>query len=253
MRYTYLITDCLILLVPLLFSFDARIRFYRCWPALGLSMIVVGLPYLVWDVLVTYSGEWSFNPHYVTGVDVFNLPLEEVLFFVTVPYSCIFIYESVAYYTENRSLRIPWVLIVAVALVLLAVASVFGHQGYTMKAFVSCAVFFACALLFRPEFIMSTRYWAWLGICYIPFLVVNTLLTALPVVEYNPRGILGPRIGTIPVEDLFYNFAMLSFYGLFYVVFKDWLRVSQSDASYHKAEPEKGALFVTNESRTAKQ
>jgi lycopene cyclase domain-containing protein len=159
-----------------------------------------------------------------------------------------FIYESVAYYTENRRLRIPGVSVVAVSLEFLAVASVFSHQGYTMKALVACAAFLACALLIRPEFIMTTRYWVWLGICYIPFLVVNTLLTALPVVEYNPRVILGPRIGTIPVEDFFYNFSMISFYGLFYVLFKDWLKVSQSDA-----EPEERALFVTNESRTAKQ
>jgi len=230
MRYTYLIIDGLIVLVPLLYSFDARIRYYRCWPALGLSMIVVGLPYLVWDMLVTYWAEWSFNPHYVTGVDVFNLPLEEVLFFVTVPYSCMFIYESVAYYTDNRSLRIPWASVLAVVLVLLAIASVFSHQGYTMKALLACAAFFACALVIRPEFIMSTRYWIWLGICYIPFLMVNTLLTVLPVVEYSPRAILGPRVGSIPLEDFFYNFSMLSFYGLFYVLFKGWLKVSQSDA-----------------------
>lgn len=228
MRYTYLTIDALILLVPLLFSFDSRIRYYRCWPALGLSMLIVGVPYLAWDSLVTHSGEWSFNPHYVTGVDVFNLPLEEVLFFVTVPYSCLFIYESLAYYTESRSLLIPRLWIVAVACVLSALSVVLSHQGYSMKALAACAAFFVSALLIRPEFLMSTRYWVWLGICYIPFFAVNSVLTTLPVVEYNPRAILGPRVGTIPLEDFFYNFSMLSFYGLFYALFKDWLGVGAS-------------------------
>ena len=223
MRYTYLIINGLILLGPLLYSFDSRIRYYRCFPALGLTTMAVGIPYLAWDTLVTSWGEWSFNPHYVTGVDIFNLPFEEILFFVTVPYSCLFVYESVAYYSHNRSLRIPRGSIVAIALILLAVAGVFSDQGYTMKALAACAVFLLCALLIRPEFIMSIRYWVWLGICYIPFFVVNSVLTALPVVEYNPRAILGPRVATIPVEDFFYNFSLLSFYGLFYVLFKEQL------------------------------
>ena len=142
---------------------------------------------------------------------------------MTVPYSCLFVYESVAYYSDNGSLRIPRMLIVSIALILLAVAGVFSDQGYTMKALAACAVFLLCALLIRPEFIMSTRYWVWLGICYIPFFVVNSVLTALPVVEYNPRAIFAPRVGSIPVEDFLYNFSLLSFYGLFYVLFKDRL------------------------------
>jgi hypothetical protein len=35
-------------------------------------------------------------------------------------------------------------------------------------------------------------------------------------VEYNPQAIFGTRILTIPVEDFFYNYSMLSFYLLFY-------------------------------------
>jgi len=253
MRYTYLTIDFLIILVPLLYSFDPRIRYYRCLPALGLSIAVVGIPYVAWDVLVTRWGEWSFNSQYVTGIGAFNLPVEEVLFFVTVPYSCLFIYEIVAYYSENRRLRLPAALFAVIGLVLLAVSVLVRHQGYTMKAFVSCAIFLLCALLIKREFLMSTRYWVWLGICYIPFLVFNTLLTALPVVEYNPRAILGPRIGSIPLEDFFYNFAMLSFYGLFYVLFKDWLRVSPRTVQRYKVEPEEKPFVAAGESRTVDQ
>jgi lycopene cyclase domain-containing protein len=36
------------------------------------------------------------------------------------------------------------------------------------------------------------------------------------VVQYNPATIFGLRVFTIPVEDFFYNYAMLSFYLLFY-------------------------------------
>ena len=36
-------------------------------------------------------------------------------------------------------------------------------------------------------------------------LIVNGVLTALPVVWYEPAEQIGQRLGTIPVEDFFYN------------------------------------------------
>jgi hypothetical protein len=42
------------------------------------------------------------------------------------------------------------------------------------------------------------------------------ILTALPVVPYNPTAIWGPRFITIPLEDFFYNYSLLSFYLLVY-------------------------------------
>ncbi|HET9916194.1 MAG TPA: lycopene cyclase domain-containing protein, partial [Candidatus Binatia bacterium] len=53
-------------------------------------------------------------------------------------------------------------------------------------------------------------------VCLIPFAIVNTILTALPVVRYSSSAIWGVRLGTIPVEDFFYNYSLLSFYLLSY-------------------------------------
>lgn len=43
----------------------------------------------------------------------------------------------------------------------------------------------------------------------IPFLVVNGVLTSLPVVIYNNNENLGTRIYAIPAEDFFYSLLML--------------------------------------------
>ena len=89
-------------------------------------------------------------------------------------------------------------------------------QGYTAKALASCGFFLIIALLIDRPLIKSKQYWIWLAICYVPFLIINTVLTALPVVEYNSKAIWGFRVGTIPLEDFFYNYAMLSYYLLVY-------------------------------------
>ena len=149
-------------------------------------------------------------------MQILNVPLEEVLFFITVPYSCLFIYEVVLYATKDRRLKIPNAAVVVSIGLLLAASIAFYHQGYTAKSLASCGLFLAAALLLDRPLLESRQYWVWLAICYLPFFIMNSILTALPVVEYNSRAIWGPRVGTIPVEDFFYNYAMLSFYFMFY-------------------------------------
>jgi len=216
MSFTYLLINIFIIAVPLWYTFDERTVYYRRLPALGFSIAVVSGIYLIWDIFVTARGEWSFNGRYLTGVQVFNLPLEEVLFFVTVPYSCLFIYEVVLYATRSSSFKLPNLVIGTAVVVLLAAGVLFHDHGYTSKALTSCGLFLITALLLDRPLLDSKQYWGWLAICYVPFLIVNWVLTALPVVEYNPRAIFGVRIFSIPVEDFFYNYSMLSFYILFY-------------------------------------
>ena len=216
MSPTYLLINLAIISVPLWYTPDKRIGYYRRLPAVGFSILVVGSCYLIWDIFVTARGEWSFNSRYLTGIEILNLPLEEILFFITVPYSCLFIYEGFLYATKNRCFKIPNSVVIAVIVVLTAASIAFHRQGYTMKALASCAVFLAAALLFDRSLIRSKQYWLWIAVCYIPFMIFNSVLTALPVVEYHSAAIWGVRLGTIPLEDFFYNYSMLSFYLLFY-------------------------------------
>ena len=46
-------------------------------------------------------------------------------------------------------------------------------------------------------------------IILVPFLLINGLLTAIPVVLYNDNENLGVRLYTIPVEDIFYGMLLI--------------------------------------------
>ena len=174
MTWVYLLINCAIIAGPLYLTRAPDVRFQRRFGALAWSMALVSSVYIVWDAIVTAWGEWSFNPAYILGIKVVNLPLEEILFFVTVPYACLFIWEVVLNSSKPGNLPLP-VALQWIAIVLLAIASgLFSHQGYTAKALASCALFLLIARKIDPALLISRQYWLWLGICLVPFFIINS-------------------------------------------------------------------------------
>jgi lycopene cyclase domain-containing protein len=86
---------------PLALSFDKKVAFFKNWKYLFPAMVIPALLYIIWDIYFTDKGVWSFNPEFITGIKLYNLPLEEVLFFFIVPYCCVFIYACIRAYFPN--------------------------------------------------------------------------------------------------------------------------------------------------------
>lgn len=230
MMLNYLILDALILLFPLIFSIKWKFRYYIYFKPLAASIIIVGGVYIVWDIIVTLRGDWAFNPEFLSGFYLptkeIGLPIEEILFFIVVPYACIFIYENLEYFIPKKDVWFNKWFYIILALIFVSVGLIFYHQDYTILAMLSCAAFFIIAVLFYPEQLRSRNYWFYIVLSFIPFIIFNYLLTSLIVVSYNPAAIWGGdglwngRFFTIPIEDFFYNFSMLSFYFMAYLFFK---------------------------------
>jgi len=85
------------MLVPLVFSFWPPLKFYRSIRNLLYSLATVLVIFGAWDVFATYRGHWYFNPKYVYRFRIINLPLEEVLFFIVIPFCCIFTWEVIKF------------------------------------------------------------------------------------------------------------------------------------------------------------
>ncbi len=214
---TYLLINLLIILFPLLLSFDKKTAYYKNLYRVFISLIIVGAVFLIWDSIAVSRGDWSFNNEFVGSLRIFNLPLEEILFFITVPYSCIFLYEVLRNYVDEKPLRIKngWVLFFV--LILIAAAFIFRDQYYTFTVLLFSALFLLTGLFKFNYLLKSKIYWLTILLSYIPFLIVNFLLTFLPVVVYNNNAIWGLRVITIPVEDFFYSYSMISFWLLIYL------------------------------------
>ena len=211
-RYIYIALDLFTLLGPLALSFDKKVAFYKWWKPLFLRGILPTAAFFIfWDVLFTQWGIWNFNPAYLCGVFWLGLPLEEWLFFIVVPYACAFIYACIRAYGkwrgQDKSVRMTAVL----GVLLLAVGLVFYERAYTLYAFGGCGLGCIIAVLLRrrvPRFRFDTFLVSY-GIILAPFLLVNGVLTAMPVVRYDNAENLAFRIHTIPVEDTFYGMLMV--------------------------------------------
>lgn len=214
----YLLINLFIVIVPLLLTFEQKLKFYKKLPAVSVSILVVSTVYIIWDVFATKAGDWAFNPKYLIGINYFGLPLEEILFFLTVPYSIIFIYETAKFYLKEKEIFFSGYIYFSVMILLITGTILFTNQNYTMIVLIYCLAFFLSAFFFFPAILKSKIFWLTILISYIPFLIVNFILTSLPIVTYNSNSIWGIRLLTIPLEDFFYSFSMISLWLLCYQI-----------------------------------
>ncbi len=207
--YTYLILNLSTIFFPMVLSFDKKVAFYKSWKNLGIAMAIVGAFFIIWDVWFTKNGVWGFNHKFLLGVDLINLPIEEWMFFITVPYACVFIYECLKRWFN---IQLPiWLLNTLTfggAAVLLAFAIINYSRAYTSITFSLLAMFLVLQRIFFKNELERNFYPAY-AISLVPFLVVNGVLTANPVVMYNNAENLGFRITTIPFEDIFYGMLLI--------------------------------------------
>jgi lycopene cyclase domain-containing protein len=205
MHYTYLLLLVFTLSYPLFKSFEDKISYNKKWKFLFPGIILSAIFFIVWDVWFTNIGIWHFNPEYILGIYILKLPLEEWLFFLIVPFSCVFIYEVMNYFVKKDVLA-AWYKPITIVLIgfLLITAGLSIERLYTAITFITLAVFLMFHLFILRSTYLGRFYIAW-AVCLVPFFIVNGVLTAMPVLIYNNTENLNFRIYTIPVEDFFYG------------------------------------------------
>ncbi len=213
-KYLYLTIDFLSIIFPLLFSFHPKLKFYKRWKYILPSILIPALFFIAWDILFTKIGVWGFNSRYLIGLQFFNLPIEEVLFFICIPYACSFTYESVNVISgrERISTKSSHLISDVLSFLLILAGILFYYKWYTSVAFIASGLF----LLFLRRAIKADylrRFYFSFVFILIPFFIVNGILTGTgidePIVWYNNAENLGIRMGTIPIEDTFYGMLLI--------------------------------------------
>ena len=209
----YFYLNLAIITFPLLFSFERRLKFYKKFKPLAVALLLVGFFFVAWDIFAAYRGHWSFNPWYVNQAKLFGLPLEEIMFFITVPYSCLFVYHSIGHFVTDKKLVNfkKWVP-ASIAVLIILSSFVFYSKEYTFLAIISIGLVTLFVTLVNMKLFASRSYWLYTFLTLILFLIFNYLLTSYPVVQYSPEAITGVRVLTIPIEDFMFNYSMLTSY-----------------------------------------
>lgn len=201
------------ILGPFCLSFDKKVAFYIHFKSVFIATLLIAIPFLLWDSYFTQQKIWGFTPNYLFGIYLGNLPLEECLFFLVVPFSCVFIYEVLkAYFPAYKGHKFAQIF----AFGFTFSGFIFGIANFE-NYYTASACIVASILTVKIYFIDRVSWYSNFVLTFIvalvPFMVVNGILTGAvtknPVVWYNPEHIIGLRIITIPFEDLYYNYCLL--------------------------------------------
>ena len=139
--YSYLFIDLACIIIPFLASFYPKHGFFKKWKAFFIANSIIASIFITWDYWFTKIGVWGFNPDYLTGFYVGNLPIEEILFFICIPYACVFSYFAFKYIFKRNPLQENHDIITNIFLVTLFVISIFNiDKVYTVITFLSTSL-----------------------------------------------------------------------------------------------------------------
>lgn len=225
MKWTYLVLDLATIAGPFFLSFDKKVAFYKKFKSIFPGIAIVSFVYLIWDIWFTSVGIWKFNPPFLLGTYFAQLPIEEYVFFLVVPYALLFIYECVKTYFPKYNF-IPQLGYYFVML-LCVIALITNHDRlYTTVTFLLllATLVIMRTFYFKQSLKHSAHVFLTFMISLVPMGIVNGILTSKPVLIYNNLENSSIRIGTIPLEDFFYNFL----YIIWVVGIYEWLEYKKA-------------------------
>jgi lycopene cyclase domain-containing protein len=92
-QYLFVLAACLAITAPLE-MFGAGV--YRQPRRAATAILPAVAVFLVWDAIAIAAHVWTYNPRYVTGLELpGSLPIEELLFFVVIPVCGLLTYNAV--------------------------------------------------------------------------------------------------------------------------------------------------------------
>lgn len=213
MEHLYLWLNIASFSVPFIFSFHPKLQFYKKWRSLFPAIAIMMAFFIPWDVAFTNNGFWGFNEVYITGYKILNLPIEEWLFFICIPYACIFTHYSLQHFFPKLPLEIRTTEIIYVALLSVLIVSLWYlyDRWYPLVNFLYAIFLLGVVYNFKRH--QLAAFLPTFLIILIPFFIVNGILTGTgiedQVVWYNDAETMNIRLLTIPVEDSIYALTML--------------------------------------------
>ena len=216
MQFEYLLFNLIVIIGPVVSQFNRQIKHISQWRLKLLTSGIVMIPYIIWDALVTGS-HWWFNEAYTLDFPVLGLPIEEWLFFITVPFGCLLVWETLPHPKLSTQLK-PLRHVRTVLYTALPIGIAVFSTGKQYTGLVLCCFGLAGLVdtLLKTNLLGQPKTYIYLAIVLGLILVFNGYLTARPVVLYSEAYQSGYHILTIPIEDFGYGFTLMLFNAMLY-------------------------------------
>lgn len=103
-QYLLVLAACLAITAPLEWFGTGVYR--QAWRA-AVAVLPVAAVFIMWDVVAIAAHVWTYDPRFVTGVELpGRIPIEELLFFIVIPLCGLLTYGAVdAILTRLRRMR----------------------------------------------------------------------------------------------------------------------------------------------------
>jgi lycopene cyclase domain-containing protein len=93
LTYLAVLACCLVGTMPL--EVLLKVRVYRRWRRLAMALLPGFVLGSGWDLYAVHAHQWRFDHRYLVGLQVFGLPIEELLFFLVIPVCAVLTLEAV--------------------------------------------------------------------------------------------------------------------------------------------------------------
>jgi len=105
-RWSYLAVLVFVVLGSSWLEVFLRTRVLRRPKRLLLTIVPVVVPFLIWDAYAISQGHWDFDESRILGVYLpADIPLDELLFFIVIPFASILTLEAVRSIKGTKSRR----------------------------------------------------------------------------------------------------------------------------------------------------
>lgn len=222
--YTTLILNLLILAIIIPLSFNKKVKFHSHFEDTIITILFGSFFMILLERFFMYRGICGFMPAYQIKTSFFSLPIEEVLFFITIPYSCIFIYEYVR--TKfKKDFLLPHIKKINVGVIfiltIVLLFSFYKEYPFTISTLLDIFIYLYFINKFNNNY-MGYFYLSYL-ISLIPYLISSILInnglwfiSKSPIIWYNKDKIFDLKIFNIPLENtIYFMFFLLTYISIY--------------------------------------
>lgn len=209
-NYIYLLLLVVFMAISMALSLRKPLRFQSRLKYFFPPVLFTGAIFIIWNLRFTELGIFYYNPDYLSGKQILNLPVEEWLFLLVISYIGIFSYEGIRIYMPRFDRPNLFLGISLVVLLISGILTyVFRDRLFAFFTFFLLTIYFGYTIFrnrFKPYY---TRFYLSYLITLVPFMLLKGILMALPATGYDPVHIIGIRIFKLPIENLGYLFLLM--------------------------------------------